>query len=392
MTQPIAFHEPPRFPRGFRCASRNVGLKPTARDLTLFASDVECSAAALFTRNHCPGAPIILGRETIRGGRLRAVIANSKCSNVATGDEGVRRARRMAAAAAAELGTSADRVLVSSTGVIGVPLPIEKIEAGVPGMAGELQDDPLLGAEGIMTTDTHPKALSASVGKATITWVAKGSGMIEPNMATMLAYIFTDAAFSPEALDRMLRAAVHVSFNMLSVDTDTSTSDTCALLANGHAGPVDEGDFQAALTAGCIRMTEILARDGEGAEHLIRATVRGARNDDEARRVAKSLVNSPLVKTMVHGADPNVGRLLMAVGKCFEVTVVANRTDAWINGFPVVQGGMRLAFDDATVRATLASEVVDLVVDLGVGTATAVAYGCDLTKGYVEENAAYYSS
>lgn len=392
MTQPIAFHEPPRFPRGFRCASRNVGLKPTARDLTLFASDVECSAAALFTRNHFPGAPIILGRETIRGGRLCAVIANSKCSNVATGDEGVRRARRMAAAAAAELGTSADRVLVSSTGVIGVPLPIEKIEAGVPGMAGELQDDPLLGAEGIMTTDTHPKALSASVGKATITWVAKGSGMIEPNMATMLAYIFTDAAFSPEALDRMLRAAVHVSFNMLSVDTDTSTSDTCALLANGHAGPVDEGDFQAALTAGCIRMTEILARDGEGAEHLIRATVRGARNDDEARRVAKSLVNSPLVKTMVHGADPNVGRLLMAVGKCFEVPVVANRTDAWINGFPVVQGGMRLAFDDATVRATLASEVVDLVVDLGVGTATAVAYGCDLTKGYVEENAAYYSS
>ncbi|GMV09623.1 MAG: arginine biosynthesis bifunctional protein ArgJ [Gemmatimonadota bacterium] len=392
MTQPIAFHEPPRFPRGFRCASRNVGLKPTARDLTLFASDVECSAAALFTRNHFPGAPIILGRETIRGGRLCAVIANSKCSNVATGDEGVRRARRMAAAAAAELGTSADRVLVSSTGVIGVPLPIEKIEAGVPGMAGELQDDPLLGAEGIMTTDTHPKALSASVGKATITWVAKGSGMIEPNMATMLAYIFTDAAFSPEALDRMLRAAVHVSFNMLSVDTDTSTSDTCALLANGHAGPVDEGDFQAALTAGCIRMTEILARDGEGAEHLIRATVRGARNDDEARRVAKSLVNSPLVKTMVHGADPNVGRLLMAVGKCFEVPVVANRTDAWINGFPVVQGGMRLAFDDATVRATLASEVVDLVVDLGVGTATAVAYGCDLTKGYVEENAADYSS
>lgn len=392
MTQPIAFHEPPRFPRGFRCASRNVGLKPTARDLTLFASDVECSAAALFTRNHFPGAPIILGRETIRGGRLRAVIANSKCSNVATGDEGVRRARRMAAAAAAEFGTSADRVLVSSTGVIGVPLPIEKIEAGVPGMAGELQDDPLLGAEGIMTTDTHPKALSASVGKATITWVAKGSGMIEPNMATMLAYIFTDAAFSPEALDRMLRAAVHVSFNMLSVDTDTSTSDTCAILANGHAGPVDEGDFQAALTAGCIRMTEILARDGEGAEHLIRATVRGARNDDEARRVAKSLVNSPLVKTMVHGADPNVGRLLMAVGKCFDVPVVANRTDAWINGFPVVQGGMRLAFDDATVRATLASEVVDLVVDLGVGTATAVAYGCDLTKGYVEENAAYYSS
>jgi glutamate N-acetyltransferase/amino-acid N-acetyltransferase len=185
---------------------------------------------------------------------------------------------------------------------------------------------------------------------------------------------------------------VHVSFNMLSVDTDTSTSDTCAILANGMAGAVDEAAFQAALTAGCLRMTEILARDGEGAEHLIRATARGARDESEARRVAKSLVNSPLVKTMVHGADPNVGRLLMAVGKCFEVPIAADRTDAWINGTPVVKGGMRLDFDDAALRATLKAEVVDLVVDLGLGSAIATAYGCDLTKGYVDENAAYYSS
>ena len=392
VSQPVHFHQPARFPRGFHNASRNVGLKPTARDLTLFVSDVEANAAAVFTRNHFPGAPIILGRETIAGGRLRAIIANSKCSNVATGDEGVRRARRMAAAAAAEVGTSADRVLVSSTGVIGVPLPIEKIEVGVKGIMGDLSDDPLLGAEGIMTTDTHPKALSVSVGEATITFVAKGSGMIEPNMATMLAYIFTDAALDAATLDRMLREAVHVSFNMLSVDTDTSTSDTCAILANGLAGAVDEAAFLAALTAGCLRMTEILARDGEGAEHLIRATVRGASDEGEARRVAKSLVNSPLVKTMVHGADPNVGRLLMAVGKCFEVPIAASRTDAWINATPVVRGGMRLDFADATVRETLKAEVVELVVDLGLGTATATAYGCDLTKGYVDENAAYYSS
>ena len=157
------FHTPARFPRGFRCASRNVGLKPTAKDLTLFVSDVDAAAAAVFTRNHFPGAPIVLGRETIRGGTLRAIIANSKVSNVATGTAGVANARRMAAAAAAELGTRAEHVLVSSTGVIGVPLPIEKIEAGVVGMAAELQLDPLVGAEGIMTTDTHPKALSASV-------------------------------------------------------------------------------------------------------------------------------------------------------------------------------------------------------------------------------------
>ncbi|MBA3919143.1 MAG: peptide transporter [Gemmatimonas sp.] len=392
MTEPVAFHATPRFPRGFRCASRNVGLKPTARDLTLFASDRDAAAAAVFTRNHFPGAPVILGRETLRSGVLRAVIANSKVSNVATGQAGVDNARRMAAAAAQELGTSPDKVLVSSTGVIGVPLPIEKIERGVVGMSADLQDDPMVGAEGIMTTDSHPKALSASVGDATITWVAKGSGMIEPNMATMLSYIFTDAALDAATLDRLLREAVSGSFNMLSVDTDTSTSDTCAILANGAAGAVDEAEFLRVLRAGCTRMTEILARDGEGAEHLLRVSVRGALNATEARVVAKSIVNSPLVKTMVHGADPNVGRLLMAVGKCFSCTIMPSSTDAWINGFQVVGRGERLAFDDAVVRETLSREVVDIEVTLGVGDGAATAYGCDLTKGYVDENAAYYSS
>ncbi len=387
-----AFHPTARFPRGFRCASRNVGLKPEAKDLTLFVSQVDAAAAAVFTRNHFPGAPIIVGRETIRGGVLRAIIANSKVSNVATGAQGVANARRMAAAAAAELGTTPEHVLVSSTGVIGVQLPVEKIEAGVRGMSRDLQDDPLVGAEGIMTTDTHPKAISCTVGEASITWVAKGSGMIEPNMATMLAYIFTDAAIPAQTLDAMLRTAIGRSFNMLSVDTDTSTSDTCAILANGLAGPVDEGAFLQALTAGCIRMTEILGRDGEGAEHLLRVHVRGARDDREARFIAKAVLNSPLVKTMVHGADPNVGRLLMAVGKCFDCTIQPATTDAWINGSQVVRGGERLPFDDATVRRALTAEVVDLEIALGVGPADATAYGCDLTKGYIEENASYYSS
>jgi len=388
----MPFHDRARFPRGFRCASRHVGLKPTAKDVALFASEVDAAAAAVFTRNHFPGAPVVLGRETIRGGVLRGVVVNSKVSNVATGAAGVEHARRMAAAAAAELGTSADRMLVSSTGVIGVPLPIEKIEAGIVGMASDLQDDPLVGAEGIMTTDTYAKALSSSVGDATITWVAKGSGMIEPNMATMLAYIFTDAAFDAASLDRMLRVAVDVSFNMLSVDSDTSTSDTCAILANGLAGPVEEIPFFTALVEGCVRMTELLARDGEGAEHLLRVGVRGATHDEEARRVAKSIVNSPLVKTMVHGADPNVGRLLMAVGKCFDCDIHPETTDAWINGYQVVRGGTRLAFDDAVVREALAVDTVDIVVSLGAGAGEATAFGCDLTKGYIDENASYYSS
>ncbi|MGH7655313.1 MAG: bifunctional glutamate N-acetyltransferase/amino-acid acetyltransferase ArgJ, partial [Gemmatimonadaceae bacterium] len=364
----MKFDDRPVFPRGFRCASTNCGLKPNAKDLALFVSEKDAAAAAVFTRNHFPGAPVILGRDTIRAGTLRAIVANSKCSNVATGTRGVDNARRMAAAAAKEIGSSPDRVLVSSTGVIGVRLPIEKIERGLVGLASALQTDPMVGAEGIMTTDTHPKALSTRVGDATITWVAKGSGMIEPNMATMLAYIFTDAQLSAATLDTMLRSAVHVSFNMLSVDTDTSTSDTCAILGNGLAGQVDEKVFLDSLTAGCIRMTEMLARDGEGAKHLLRATVRGAATDDDARRVAKSLVNSPLIKTMVHGADPNVGRLLMAVGKVFDVNVQPATTDAWINGHAVVKGGERLDFDEAAVRAALANDVVDLEVTLGLGT------------------------
>jgi glutamate N-acetyltransferase/amino-acid N-acetyltransferase len=323
---------------------------------------------------------------------LRGILVNSRVSNVATGEEGLAKARRMAAAAAAEIGTVPERVLVSSTGVIGVPLPIEKIEKGVRGMSGDLVAEPMVGAEGIMTTDTHPKALSTRIDGVTITIVAKGSGMIEPNMATMLVYIFTDAQLDAATLDRMLRDAAYVSFNMLSIDTDTSTSDTCVIMANGLAGAVDEGAFSDALQAACVRMTEILARDGEGATKLLRATVREAVSAEEARLVAKSLINSPLIKTMAHGADPNVGRILMAIGKCFDTRIVNDSVLASINGVPVVENGRRAHFEDAHVRSILQADVIDLDVSLGAGTAEAVAYGCDLTAGYVQENAAYYSS
>ena len=386
------FHETPRLPRGFRCAARHCGLKRAAPDLALFAADGPAAAAAIFTRNRFPGAPVLLGRETIRGGVLRAIVANSRVSNVATGEAGLENARRMARAAAAELGIEPVHVLVSSTGVIGVPLPIEKIEAGLRGMSADLGDDPLAGARGIMTTDTHPKAISLPAGAATICIVAKGSGMIAPDMATMLAYIFTDAAFDAATLGAMLRRAAHGSFNMLSIDTDTSTSDTCAILANGRAGAVAPGEFESALTAACERMTEILARDGEGATKLLRIEVHGAASEDEARRVARSLVNSPLIKTMAHGADPNVGRILMAVGKCFDCTIEPARTHAWINGVQVVNAGRRVEFDEPAVRRELAGDTIDLAVDLGIAQGQARAFGCDLTEGYVRENAAYYSS
>ncbi len=388
----ITFDEPARLPLGFSCAAKNCGLKPSEPDLAIFYSDTLAEAAAIFTRNQFPGAPVIVGRELIRGGKLQAIIVNSRVSNVGTGDVGIENARRMARAAAAELDVQPEHVLMSSTGVIGVPLPIEKIESGVLGMRAQLQTDPLVAARGIMTTDSHPKAISASVGNATISIVAKGAGMIEPNMATMLCYILTDAAFSAKQLDAMLRRAAHVSFNMLSVDSDTSTSDTCAILANGRVGAVDEQLFYQALEACCIRMTEILARDGEGATKLMRVHVRGAASEEEARRIAKAIVNSPLIKTMAYGADPNVGRILMAIGKNFDATIDRARVHASINGTKVVEGGTRAGFDDEHVRTLLRSDPVDLVVELGVGAGAATAYGCDLTEGYIGENASYYSS
>jgi glutamate N-acetyltransferase/amino-acid N-acetyltransferase len=388
----MPFHDPPRFPRGFRCAAANCGIKAEGRDLSLFVSEVPAAAAAVFTRNRVPGAPIVVGRELIRGGRLQAVVVNSRVSNVGTGQEGIVRATRMGVAAATALGIDPALVLMSSTGVIGVPLPVEKIEAALPALVASLQRDPMVGAEGIMTTDTHPKALSLGVGDATLTVVGKGSGMIEPNMATMLVYAFTDAALDATALDEALRGAVDGTLNMLSVDTDTSTSDTCAILANGMAGPVDRDVFAAALGRALTEMTEMLARDGEGATSMIRVTVTGAADRADARAIAKSLVSSPLVKTMVFGGDPNVGRILMAVGKCFECQVVADRIGASICGVGVLEGGLRLDFDEGHVRRLLRGGTVDIEVDVGVGDSRARAWGCDLTHGYVEENAAYYSS
>ncbi len=390
----MPFHDPPRFPLGFRCASTHCGIKAEGegRDLSLFVSEVPATAAAVFTRNQVPGAPVQVGREIIAAGRLQAVVVNSRVSNVGRGREGIARSRRMGEATAEALDIGPDLVLMSSTGVIGVPLPIEKIERALPALAASLQDDPMVGAEGIMTTDTHPKAVSVSVGDATITVVAKGSGMIEPNMATMLVYAFTDASLERAVLDGVLRRVVDDTFNMLSIDTDTSTSDTCAILANGLAGSVPEGAFEDGLRESFTRVTEMLARDGEGATTLLRVTVSGAASRADARKVAKSLVNSPLVKTMVYGGDPNVGRILMAVGKCFDCRVEPGAIEAGICGVDVLRAGLRTGFDEAEVRRLLKGDPVDLEVDLGVGQARARAWGCDLTHGYIDENAAYYSS
>ena len=388
----MPFHNKPVMPKGFMCASKNCGLKIGEKDLSLFYSDTPAAAAAVFTINRFCGAPVIAGREIIRAGVLQAIVVNSKVSNVGTGEQGISNARRMGAAAARELGIPAGSVIMSSTGVIAKQLPIELIEEGVKGMKELLTTDPLVGAEGIMTTDTYSKALSLSVGDAVITIIGKGSGMIEPNMATMLIYIFTDAEFSAEELDSMLREAVHTSFNMLSVDTDTSTSDTCVIMGNGLAGKVDKNVFLAGLKDACIGMTKLLARDGEGASKLLTATVNGAYNEKEARYLAKLIINSPLIKTMAYGADPNIGRVLMAIGKGFDCHIERSKVEVVIGGKLVYKNESRIDFNEDEVRKLLSGELVDIIVELNVGNSSATAYGCDLTEGYITENASYYSS
>jgi len=388
----MKLHEKPVMPKGFKCTSKNCGIKNGGGDISIFYSETKANAAGVFTQNKFPGAPVILGREIIKNGSLRAIIVNGKVSNVGTGNEGIENARRMAMAVSKEFDIPQEEVIMSSTGVIAKQLPIETIENGVRGISRNLQDDPIIGARGIMTTDTYPKALSTSVDEAMITIVGKGSGMIEPNMATMLVYIFTDAEIEVPVLDSMLREAVSSSFNMLSVDTDTSTSDTCIVMANGLAGKVDEELFLETLKFACVEIAKMLARDGEGATKLLLANVLGAKSDQEARFIAKALINSPLIKTMAYGGDPNIGRILMAVGKCVACEIEPEKMELRINDKLVYLEENKIDFDEKEVRNLLSGDIVGITVDLKLGSSSATAYGCDLTEGYIKENAAYYSS
>lgn len=344
----------------------------------------------MFTRNHFCGHPVTVGRAHVADGQIRAVVVNSKNANVATGPEGLADCREMCRLAAAEVGCAPEAVMPFSTGVIGRRLPMDRIRAGLKGMGDALRPGRLEEfAQAIMTTDTRPKWRCLTVDGVTLAGCCKGAGMIEPNMATMLAFFFTDAAIALPDLSACLRAAVHVSFNMLSVDSDTSTSDTTLILANGQAGPVDVGRFGQALTAMARELAQEVARDGEGATKLIEVTVSGAADEAMARRVAKSVVNSPLVKTAVWGGDPNWGRVAMAVGKCFEVTVDPNRLRIGFGEITVFSDGRPAAGTLEALEAYLRGERVRIAVDLGHGSHAATAWGCDLSPGYVHINGEY---
>jgi glutamate N-acetyltransferase/amino-acid N-acetyltransferase len=385
-TPPAEFHQP----RGFLSLAKNVGIKDETLDLAVIYSTVRARAAAMFTRNRFPGAPVIIGRKHVANGYVQALVINSKNANVAMGKQGIDNAIETCRIVGKELGISPYDVLPFSTGVIGRPLPMEKIRAGLKGIRSELKPNNLkLAAEAIMTTDKYPKYFSCQVGPAIIAGIAKGAGMIEPNMATMLVYLMTDAELPAGSVRPMLKRVVDRTFNSMSIDTDTSTSDTVVLMANGLSGSVNRREFETGLLKVSEYLTREMARSGEGATKLITVDVNTANSNAQAKRVGKSVVNSPLVKTAVYGCDPNWGRVIMAVGKTFDPNIEPGKVTIRLGDTNVFKKGSPVDCDLEALRKYLSQSEVMISVDLGIGKASARVWGCDLTEGYIKENAYY---
>ncbi|MFO1478923.1 MAG: bifunctional glutamate N-acetyltransferase/amino-acid acetyltransferase ArgJ [Turneriella sp.] len=373
-------------PRGFRSFITNAGIKDTSLDLGVVVSEVPATAAAIFTKNQVKGNPVQVGMKHIRGGKVTALIVNSKNSNVATGKPGYADCVQVCKAVADELKIPVTQVFPSSTGVIGRRLPAGKIVSALKGLGGNLRADADFAgfANAIMTTDTFPKYAVRKIGKATLVGVAKGSGMIEPNMATMLSYFFTDAKLSAATLKKILKSTADATFNSLSVDTDTSTSDTVMVMANGLAGSVSETAFAKAFGEVATELTRMLARDGEGATKLFTVTVKNAATAAQAKAIGKSIINSPLVKTAIYKGDPNWGRIFMAVGKTPGVRVNPEKIK--------IRWGGKVYTNDQLAELSKylqSNEELRLEVSLGVGKASWTVYGCDYTEEYVAINAYY---
>lgn len=388
-----------KVPRGFKAAGISCGIKEGAKDLALIYSEFEASACGLFTSNRIKAAPVLYSRRRLRRGRARAIIANSGCANACTGPKGLRDARRMAQAVARALGVPEGEVLVASTGVIGEPLPIERIEAAVPELSRSLGPDGFEEAAcAIMTTDRRPKIRWASVpfgGKeVTVLGIAKGAGMIRPNLATMLAFLVTDAWIEPPLLKGLLQEVASESFNRITVDGDQSTNDTVFLLANGASGPLGEGEmgaFREALREVARGLALEIVRDGEGATKVVEILVCGARNRRDAERAAYRLAHSPLVKTAIFGSDPNWGRLMVALGDA-GVRVDPARVQIHIEGLPLVKDGVQAPeYDEAKLRELMRRDEFRIEVDLQLGRGSFGLFTCDLSYDYVKINSSYRS-
>lgn len=377
-------------PRGYLTCTRSLGVKNSTKDFLCIVSDRECNSAAVFTQSLFAGPSVKISRKHHARTSARGIVAISKNANVATGVDGEKDAYRIIEEISRQTGLPAEKFLIASTGVIGRRYPIDQMVARLHGIEQELQTaDFVAAAEAIMTTDTVPKYVSAKVGNAVITGIAKGVGMMEPNMATLLAFVMTDAEIQSAELDAIFRRVIDRSFNCLSVDTDTSTSDTAVILANGAAGPVNLADFEMALTEVATALVKAIARDGEGATKLIEVTVSNAETDEQAKTIAKSIVNSPLVKTAVHGADPNWGRVLMAIGKCSQYTSLHPERIHVYFGDQEVHPKLLDEEMLKNIAQYLQSDTASIRVSLGAGNCVSTVWGCDLSAGYVRINADY---
>lgn len=389
--------------KGFKAGAMRCGIKPsqTKKDLAMIVSDCECSAAAVFTTNRVKAAPVLLTKKHLANGKARAVIVNSGNAN-ACAPFGIENALRQAKAAARVLGIDETDVIVASTGVIGQSLPVEVIEEHV----GEMElkyDNSLAAAEAIMTTDTKVKTIAVEFEAGGVTChiggICKGSGMIHPNMGTMLCFITTDCAISPEMMQKALLANVKTTFNRVTVDGDTSTNDTCCVLANGMAGnpeiTAETADYEAfseALHAVCKDLARKIAADGEGASHLITCTVSGASDEATAETLAKAIVSSSLTKAAIFGADANWGRVLCAMGysgAAFDTEGVLVEFASKAGTIAVCENGRGLAFDEDLAKKILSEDEIEINVTLKEGTGQVTCWGCDLTYDYVKINGDY---
>jgi glutamate N-acetyltransferase/amino-acid N-acetyltransferase len=378
-------------PSGFTSYVTNVGVKDDSKDFTVVLAAEGSTSAGVFTQSRFAGPSVEVSRRH-NTGHARAVVVISKNANVANGPEGLAHAEEVTERVAQKLGVATSEVFIASTGVIGRLYPIDKIRAGINALPSTLPStDAEDVARGIMTTDTVHKVSEATVAGSTarVVGVAKGVGMIEPNMATLIAMVFTDAAIDAPSLDPLFRRVINKTLNCVSVDTDTSTSDTAVILASGTAGSVDEASFEQALTSVLLELTKKIARDGEGAETLIEVRVDAARDDVQAKTVAKAIVNSPLVKTAVHGADPNWGRVAMAIGKCSEYTDINQDAVTIRFGAQEVYPSRVNDAGLAQLSEYMKGDDVLIHVSLNTGSAEATVWGCDLTDGYVRINADY---
>ncbi|MFD7236775.1 bifunctional glutamate N-acetyltransferase/amino-acid acetyltransferase ArgJ [Streptomyces syringium] len=383
-------------PQGFAVHTAPAGLADDGRDdFTVLASTVPAVVSAVFTRSRFAGPSVTLSRAAAADRTARGVVVLARNANVATGAEGERNAREVRASVAQAMGLAEDELLIASTGVIGRQYPMARIREHIKTLSTPFPEGGLdRAARAIMTTDTRPKTAGARVGAAVITGIAKGVGMLEPDMATLLTFFATDALLDPEEQDRIFRRVMDRTFNAVSIDTDTSTSDTAALFANGLAGAVSPAEFEEALYEVALSLVKDIASDGEGAGKLIEVRVSGARDAAQAKRVGKAVVNSPLVKTAVHGGDPNWGRVAMAVGKCSDDTDIdQEKVVIRFGDVAVYPPGRHGTGDEDEVRAAVAeqmggSEVV-IGIDLAIADGAFTVYGCDLTDGYIRINADY---